>query len=401
LEALTGVLTISVDGVAETSANITLAGATSFTNAATLIQAGFTTPGFAVTWNAVSSAFVFTTTVTGAPATLSFATGTLAAGLQISANSGALLSQGAILDTPATAMANVVANSQNWATMVTLWEPTITDKENFAVFFNSQNDEFLYAGWDSDPNASVQGNTTCFGAVATLAGYNSVTAISGDPALAAAQGTTLGALALNVAIFVAGSIASINFQQTGGRRNLAFTSSTGNVLPTCANLQISKNLTANGYNFYGSYATANQGFIFLYNGQMFGPFKSIVRYINQIWLNSQFQLANLTLLTSVGSVGYDPNDYGLIRNSLLAPITAGINFGAIRTGVVLSALQIAEVNQAAGANVASIIQTQGYYLQIKDPGAAARALGQTPIVNFWYTDGGDILQINMASLDIL
>lgn len=400
LQALTGTLTISIAGTPETSAAINLEAATSFTNAATLILAGFTSPAFTVTWNAVASAFVFTSTATGATETISYCTGTLSASLLLTQATGAMLSQGAAADTPATAMANAVAISQNWATMVTLWEPTITDKENFAVWFNAQNSRYLWQAWDSDPNASVQGNTTSFGAVATAAAYNGVAAVSGDPALAAATGVSLASLAMNAAIFVAGAIASINFTATNGRTTLAFLTS-GSIQPTVSNGQIAQNLIANGYNYYGSVATANQGFIFFYNGQMFGQWTSIVRYINQIYMNSQFQLALLTLMTEIGSLSYNPPGYGLVRSALLDPITAAITFGAIRTGVTLSAAQIAEVNQAAGVNAASVIQTQGYYLQILDPGAQARDNGQTPIINFWYTDGGDVLQISMASINIL
>lgn len=400
LKALTGVLTLTVGGTPITSATINLTSATSFSNAATIILAGFTSPTFTVTYSATLSAFVFTNTATGASSTITFATGTLSAGLALTQATGASLSQGAVLDTPASALANAVAVSQNWSTLVTLFEPSLADKQNFAVAVNALNDQYLYSAWDSDVNASVQGNTTCFGYLAIQGQYPSVTVVSGDPALAAATGTTVAALALNAAIFVAGAIASVNFQQTSGRRSIAFMSSS-QITPTCANQTIATNLTANGYNFYGSFATANQGFIFLYNGQMAGsPFVSIVRYINQIWLNSAFQLALMTLLTSTG-IGYEPEDYNAIRLTLQDPISAALNFGAIKTNVVLSQAQIAQLNAAAGVNAASFVQTTGYFLQILDPGATARQNGLTPIINFWYTDGGDILTIHLSSIDIL
>ena len=63
--------------------------------------------------------------------------------------------------------------------------------------------------------------------------------------------------------------------------------------------------------------------------------------------------------------------------------------------------QAAAVNNAAGGNVAGTIQSNGYYLQILDPGAAARNARQTPIINLWYTDGGAVQQFSMASIDIL
>lgn len=400
LKALTGTLTITAGGTPLTSSSITLTSATSFSNAATIITAAFTSPGFAVTWNATTNSFVVTNTASGATSTQAFATGTIAAGLGLTQATGAFLSQGAVLDTPTSAMANAYANSQNWATMVTLFEPITADKQLYSVWFAAQNDRFLYLAWDSDVNASVQGNQTCFGYLALQAQYNSTAAFSGDPALAVATGTTLAALALNLAVFASGTVASINFTATNGRTTLAFRS--GSVSATCANLATALNLTANGYNYYGSIATGNQGFNFLYNGQMFGPFVSIVRFINQIYMNSQFQLTLLTLLTSIGSVSYNPAGYGLIRAALTGgPIAAAITFGTIRNNVTLSALQIAEVNQAAGVDAATQIKNQGYYLQILDPGAQARQAGQSPIVNFWYTDGGDILQITMASIDIL
>ncbi len=410
LQALTGTLTITFAGTPITSSAINLSAATSFTNAATIIQGDFTSPPFTVTWNAVQSCFVFTSTATGATETVIFATGSLAAGIALTQATGAQLSQGAAMDTPATGVANAYALSQNWSTLVTLFEPNLADKSNFVVALNAYNDEFFYACWDSDVNASVQGNQTCFGYVAVQAQYQNVAVFSGDPALAASTGTTLAALALNEAIFAAGAIASINFKQLNGRRSLAFLSS-GSIQPTCANLQIAKNLLANGYNFYGSFGAANQGFIFLYNGQMAGSaFISVIRYVNQIYLNSQLSLTLLTLLTNIG-VGYEPQDYGIIRNALVGspgsgtfgtgPIADAVAYGAIKPNVTLSAAQISELNAAAGVNAASVVQTQGFYLQILDPGASARALGQSPIVNLWYTDGGDVLQISMGSIDIL
>jgi hypothetical protein len=400
LQALTGTLTITVDGTPETSAAINLEAATSFTNAAALIQAGFTAPAFAVTWNAVSSTFQFTSTLTGATATITFATGTLAAGLQLTSATGAILSQGAAADSPATAMDNAIAQSQNWATFTTLFEPVLADKLNFAVWSNEQNDRYLYVAWDSDINASVQGNTTCFGAVATVQAFNGVTAVSGDPALAASTGTTLAVLALNLATFVCGAVASINFAGVNGRTTLAFLSS-GSISPTVTSDQIGLNLLANGYNYYGSVATANQGFIFFYSGQMFGVWKWINSFVQQIYLNSQFQLALLTLLTQAGSISYTPSGFGMIRNALQDVIAAAVAFGTIRVGVTLSAQQIAIVNQAAGVNAASVIQTQGSFLQILDPGAQARSNRQSPIINFWYADGDDVQQIVMNSTDIL
>jgi hypothetical protein len=133
-----------------------------------------------------------------------------------------------------------------------------------------------------------------------------------------------------------------------------------------------------------------------------GEFDWIDTYIDDIWMNDQFQVTLMELLTAIGSAAYNAPGYGSIRASLVnGPIAAALNFGAIRAGVVLSATQAQDVNTQAGQNVASLIQTQGYYLQILDPGPTARQERTSPIINFWYTDGGSIQLITMSSLDIL
>ena len=160
-------------------------------------------------------------------------------------------------------------------------------------------------------------------------------------------------------------------------------------------------MLANGYNCYAAFASRTTNFTFFSNGNMPGEFPWADQYIDQIWLNAALQQALLTLYTTVNSIPYDPYGYGLIRAALTGVIAQALSFGAIQTGVVLSSAQAAEVNAAAGLPVSSIIQTNGYYLQILDPGATARNARQTPILNLWYTDGGAIQQIDMASIDIL
>ena len=394
LQALNGVLTLSVDGVSHTSDTIDLTGVTSQSLMAAAIEAAFSGDPVTVAWNAVKSIFQFTSKTAGASSTITYATGSLSAGLLLTAATGALLSQGDIADTQGWAMDSVVAISQNWATFTTLWEPNLAGKEAFQVWAAAQNQRYGYIAWDTDAQAIVQGSTTCFGAIAKLGNFESVICVSGD--LSICTSTDI----LNLAVFLMGAVASINFSATNGRITAAFKSLAG-LNATCADLQKSSNLLGNGYSFYGSYATANQGFVFFYNGAMPGKFGWLDTFINQIYLNSQFQLALLDLLTAVGSIPYNDEGYSLIRAAMGDPIQAALNFGGIRAGVSLSAAQTAEVNTAAGQDVAGIIESQGYFLQIKDPGATVRGNRGTPIVNFWYTDGGAVQQITLASINIL
>ncbi len=385
LQGLQGVLTVTVDGVELTSANINLATATGFSDAAAMITAGFVGGEVTAAWNAVNATFALTSVTTGEASTIGFATGTLSAGLKLTQATGAILSQGAEVDTPATAMDAVKSKTQNWVDFMTLWEPDAEEKEAFAEWTNAQNQRYAYICWDTDGQAVVNGSLTCFGAIAKSRGFDAVMCVYDTPELAA---------------FVLGSVASIDFSRRNGRITAAFKSQSG-FEPTVTDQQIAANLLANGYNFYGSYATANDQFNFLYNGQISGKWKWLDTFVNQVYLNSQFQLADLSLLIAVKSIPFNEDGYDLLRAVKLDPIQQAINFGAIRKGVSMSESQKAQVNQAAGRDVSTIIEQQGYYLQILDPGAQVRGNRGTPVQNFWYTDGGAVHKLSLASIDIM
>jgi hypothetical protein len=393
LQALSGTLTITFAGAALTSSSINLSSATSFSNAASIIQSAFTSPPFAVTYDSVSGAFVFTSTATGATATITYATGTLAAGLLLTQALGATISQGAAAQTsPSAYMAGIVAQTTNWATFFTDFDPDAgsgnTLKYAFAAWAGTTNNEFAYLCEDTDitPTQSTSA-TSSLGAKIAAAG------ISGASPL------WVPSIPYGLAAFASGSVASIDFTQTNGEATLAFKSQSG-LAATVTNATVAANLLANGYNYYGAYATANQNFIFFYPGSISGPFKWIDAYIGQVWMNSQFQLALMELLTNVKSIPYNPTGYALINAAMQDPITAAVNFGLIDSNVNLSAAQIAEVNNAAGVNIANTLQAQGWYLQIQTATAQTRGNRQSPPVTFWYVQGGSVQSINVSSVEV-
>lgn len=386
LKALSGTLVLDVDGETFTSSTINFATATSFSDAASKISAGFTGTGAPTcSWNAVNSTFTLTSSTIGVDSTITYATGTLSSSLKFTSAGGAILSQGAAVDTPSTAMDSVIAATQNWVDFMTMWEPDIDGKTAFAEWSNAQNQRYMYVAWDTDGQAIVQSSSTCFGAVMKAKEFDGVMCVYNTKELAA---------------FVLGSVASIDFSRTNGRINEAFKHQSG-FTPTVTNQQIANNLLENGYSFYGNYATANDQFNYLYNGNLPGKWLWLDTFVNQVYLNSQLQLALLSLLTNVNSIPYNEQGYSLIRAAMIDPIASALNFGAIRTGIILSESQKAQVNQAAGRDISTILEQQGYYLQILDPGAQVRGLRGTPVINFWYTDGGCVQKISLASINIL
>lgn len=393
LQAFSGTLTITFAGTALTSATINLSAATSFSNAATIILAGFTSPAFGVTFDSVSGAFVFTSTATGAAETIVFATGTLAADLALTQATGAILSQGAAAVTsPSAFMGGIVDQTTNWATFFTDFDPDAgignALKFEFAQWAGSTGNRYAYLCEDSDITPTESTNApTSLGQLIKASNISGVAPI------------WVPSIPFGQAAFASGAIASIDFEATNGETTLAFKSQSG--LPATVTSQtVSENLMANGYNFYGAYATANDQFIFFYPGSISGPFSWIDAYVGQIWLNNALQLALMELLTTVKSIPYTPAGYGLVAAAMQDPINAALNFGLISPNVVLSAAQIAEVNNEAGTSVANVLQSQGWFLQIQPATAQTRGARQSPVIIFWYCQGGSIQKINVSSIEV-
>jgi hypothetical protein len=383
LQALTGTLTVTVDGgSAKTSSSINLSSATSFSNAATIIAAAFTSLGATISFDAQRAAFVFTSSTTGASSSLTFATGSLAAGLLLTSATGAVLSAGSVASVPGTAMDAIKAATLNWVSFMTTFEPITADKLAFSAWVNGQGKRFAYVGWDTDVAATESGNTTSWGYQANALGYDGTVPVYNTKEAAA---------------FVLGMIASIDFTRTEGRITFAFKSLAG-LASTVTDQTIAANLDANGYNFYGAYATANDGFTFFYPGSVTGKYSFLDEYINQIWLNNQLQLALMELLTSVNSLPYNAQGYALIDAACADPIEAALLFGAIRKNVPLSSLQAAEVNNAAGLAISNVLGTRGWYLQVLPAIAQVRGARTSPPITLWYVDGGSIQKITLASI---
>lgn len=339
------------------------------------------------TYDTIAGAFIITAGTPGATSNITATNSNATAnGLKLSLGTGAVTSQGAALGVPGTAMDAIIAQTQNFATFATLQKPSVFDMVDFSKWANDHDARYVYVMWDSDITATTAGDTSA-GARIALAGYASTVPIytnTTSPVLAA---------------FVMGAIASIDFERVEGRTNLAFRSQDG-LLPTVTNALIANQLMAHGYNFYGSYATANDDFVFFYPGSATGPFAWIDSLVNQIWMNNEFQLALMNLLTAIPSIPYNVVGYSLIETALSDPIDAAVSFGAIRPGVPLSNLQAAQVNAAAGADVASVITQRGWYLQVAPASPEVRAARGSPPTTFWYTDGQSVQKISLNSVEI-
>lgn len=380
-----------VDGL---GTGVGLAGTYYVTPSQTVTSEPMTTAAtpFTVTYDSISGGFLFTSGARGPASSVAFATGTLAASIFATQATGAVISQGSAAATPSAFMNSITSITQNWASFMTLFDPDggsgNAQKQLFAAWTNGSQNRYAYIAWDMDitPTESTQA-TSSLGSILNVSN-SSGTCVIYDPI----NGPSIAA-------FVCGVGASIDFNATNGRITTAFKHQTG-LVAGVTDHTTSANLIANGYNFYGAYATANEDFVFFYPGSVSGPFDWLDSYFNEIWLNNAFQLALMNLLFTVTSVPYNAAGYALIEAACMDPINAGLNFGAFRAGVPLSAAQVAEVNNAAGVNVSTTLSQNGWYLQVLPATPQVRAARQSPECNFWYMDGQAVQMITLNSIDV-
>ena len=341
------------------------------------------------TFDSVSGAFILTGGTPGT-GTIGYASGSLSASLFLTSVTGAVTSQAAPISVPATFMNALRIVTTNWASFTTIFNPDAYGNANklaFSAWTNSTNNAVAYIAWDTDitPTQSTAA-TSSLGYLIGQAQYSG-TILVYDP-----SDSYLNA-------FVAGTIASINYNANNGRITLAYKSQSGQAI-TVTTATVASNLIANGYNFYGAYATANQQFNFFQNGSISGKYLWADSFINQIWLNNALQLALLNFLANINSVPYNAAGDASIYAVCQGTIQQALSNGVFSPGVNLSAGQIVEVNTAAGANIAGVLSTRGWYLQVLQATPQVRAARTSPPINLWYTDGGSIQQITLASIEV-
>lgn len=345
----------------------------------------------AVSFDSIQSAFVVRSGAVGAVSSAGYAGGPLGTALFLDLADGAVLSQGAAAAVPGTFMDGVKSINQKWALFTTLFDPdafgAVTNKLAFSAWANTTLNRFGYVVWDVNvgPTLATPAPTSLMGQV-TAASYSGTFPIW-EPSDLGHQ------------YFILGIAASFDFGAENGRATFAFRHQDG-LLPGVTNETVAGNLLANGYNWYGAYGAANADFQWVYDGGVSGPFLWMDSYVDQIWFNAQLQGALANLVANAGQIPYNDSGYTAVKNSLQSPIAAAGNFGVWRAGVTLSSSQINAVNSAAGGNVAGTLQTQGWYLQVKDPGATVRQARGSPVINLWYTDGQSVQQIRLNSVNV-
>lgn len=382
LKLISGTLIITVDGTVKTSSNIVLTSVTSFAQAATVIKTAIGS-GVDVVYDTVQKAFIIKSSTTGAASTITYATGTAATALRFTASTGAIISQGADIANVPSLMVSVLDKTQNWALFTTSFECDEAQHLAFSSWVNSENYRFGYVAHYDEADAKVQGSTSTltYKLIETY-NYQNVVPVYGDQTYAASA---------------LGYAASLDFDRQEGRVPFKYREQSGLVANVTSSSDCSA-LKANGYNFYGAYTANDFDTQYWAEGNITGDFKWFDSFCFQIWLNSRLMRNAIDLFKSNRSLPYNTRGDAAIEASFADTIEQGKVFGGIRAGIDLSSSQRDEIKNAVGVDVAASIVSKGWYLYIPKATAQQRADRIRPGCSFYYTDGGSVQKITLASI---
>lgn len=390
LKAISGDLEITIDGVALT-APVDLTAATSFSDAASIIDTALMTASSgdaSAQFNALMQRFEVFSVSTGITSTIEFPEdGAVSTALRLTQDTGAQRENGTDAMGAAELMAYATNRTQNFGVITHCAEQIESALKDFAAWNTLQNSRFAFIARDFGSDALVANNPASFGAWLAETEQNGTTPYYGTLEQVAA---------------LCGGIAAIDFKRRNGRRNMMFMKQSGLAASVTREADYTA-LISNGYTFYGSFATANDEFRFVTNGAVSGQFKWLDNYVNQIYMNAQFQLAMMTMLTSYGAIPYNEAGKAIHRAAALDPINEMVNFGGIVPLVdpaALSEQQKSIINTQAGYDIVPTLLSQGWALVIGTPDAQTRGLRGSFPFQFFYSDGGSCQRVSMASINV-
>lgn len=388
-----GGFVIEINGNAVTISGIDLSSANSFSEVAQTIQAellGAGSPGALMTYSSLNNTFTITSGSVGADSAVGYAaapaTGTdLASFIGLREQDGAVISPGMDTMNVNEQMDAIRRVTENWVSFTTSWEADSAEMLEWAAWAND-NYGWLYVAYTTNPT-TVSPDSTVDPASVLANSENDHTCIIYGP--------------LDYACFIMGIVASIAWTRINGAITAAFKRQSG-LAPWVVDEATAAVLEGKNCNYVGNFATRNAEFVFLYPGCMSdSEYRFIDPYVNSIWLNNRLQVSLMDGLTQTGRPPYNPRGYTMVRAWMRQPVNEGLINGVIEPGVVLSEIQKSELFNEAGLDISDNLWTDGYYIQVLDPGPSVRAERGSPIVSIWYTYGGAIQKIEVASTAIL
>lgn len=401
LEEITnGAFRLQINGNNVNLTGLDFSGQVSYSGIAGVIQTALRAAGETAVFTSSTVSYdshfkAFKLVLGDAAATLSFAkspeTGTdLAQLLKLREDDGAVKSGNiSAAITPAEFMDEIINHTKGWFSFTRGWQLSSTSDQIaedllFAEWTSKQGVRFSYVEYDTNP-ADLNPNTYVdFASLVTAAKYDGIISNYGGAELAA---------------FVMGTLAAVNYEEQNGRITLAFKQGTG-IEITCDNDRDYDALVGKEYNCYVRDASAGNTFTGYQRGRISGDYRFADSYANHVWLNDRMQVSLRTSLGRANALPYNEASYGRLLGAIKGDIDAALNAGVINTGIQPDEAGLVEIAAELGMSVDSIrssLVNSGWLFYAKSPSAEARADRESPILKFYYTDGGAIQKIDLLS----
>ena len=403
LKAVTaGELSMTIDGTAASDDAINLSGANSFSDVAAIIGAKLAAdvPGTVCAYSSLTKAFWVYSPTTGSSSTVTVADRTelaLLLGLCEATpadknastaggrlgTSGADAEQGMDDTTVAENFAMLKGSSENWALFTTVYEASDEESLELAGWAAAQGVEYLYVAWSTDSALKNPDEETSLAVVLKERNNDGAALVFGD---------------LPYAAFILGIPASIDWDREQGVVTAAFKHQ-GGLAPVIDNASEAEVLLSKRCNFYGTYASRNDSFVWLYDGACYGDYRFMDAYWNTIWLSSAIQTACMLGFKQTPRVPYNEDGFTLIRSWIQDPINRGLRNGCIDAGLSLSEAQKAQFLNETGLNdqALSVLENDGYFLSIKDAGPSSRPNRDSPTIYCYYCYAGSVHRLDIPA----
>lgn len=399
LKAITaGTLALDIDGVTQSVSGINLSSATSFSNAAALID---TAAGvkFNCSYDTQLRSFVISSPTTGATSTIGYpATSALASLINVVQTDGAVLSQGAAIADVATYMTALDAANRNWVSFSTTFEPDLATKLEFAQWVNGS-ENYTYLAWDTEAATALSTDTTSFAYL-----INGVTQVDANgnhtvitPPTYDYDNTVVVYNTKGIAAALAGFMASVNTNQPSGWVDYAYLMQSG--LPASVDNRVTAEaLESKRVYFMGDFATPTTGYKMGWSGATSGIFDWLNDFLGNRYIRAQLEQAWIDFRTQRKNLPFNDASYSAIKqvfaNNVLEPAKV---LGCVNSGVTLDEIQSITINNLAGVDdAATLIEQIGYYIHLIPPTVAQRN-ARVLDGNIWYTSGGSINRINLST----
>lgn len=383
-----GTISFKFNGLTQTLSALDFSGANSLSSVALILQTALATSltGATVVYNSQTEAFVATAPVATGNSTVDFCTtSSLATLLKFTSETNAILSQGAITQTPTENINNLLKISRNWATFTTAWDNGITSPYTLALELatitnankNGAN-EFVFMCWTTNQNmiTNIPGNLNTAIAVSRTSNiyvsYSDIDLIAG----------------------IMGAGAAVDYTLQGSTISYSNKSFSG-VIPLVDDDASFDILTIQNINFYGSFASRAQTFDFTETGSVKGDWLYLENVLNNIWLSDDEQISVAAFFKGSGKNPYNIAGYENLKSVITQTLQLAVKNGTAEKGNEFTAAQRSELIQEAGFDITSTLTSTGFFIQVVQATPQER-INRAPIIsNVWYTNGGSWFKVKL------